>query len=203
MHRHWPALALVAVLALSSAAAAAPANTHVTLEADDGESCLSDQKTDCFRVVNGSLDGLEQGMQVHLLLENVGSAPHNAYVANGSDADPNHVDTPASVAINNTETIDPGGNTSMIFQVPSGAESIYIWCDVDGHETGGMWLEASVAEASGTDEPAGNDTDESSNTTDGNDTGTAPEDENTIPSPAAVAVLGAGLAGAVLSRREV
>lgn len=192
-------VAIAVVLTLAGSAAALPADKHVELEADDGDSCLSDQKADCFRVTNGSLEGLEQGMRIHLKLENVGSAPHNAYVTQSSNADENHVDTPADAAINSTETIDPEGNTSMVFQIPDDAGGLYIWCDVGNHETAGMWLNASVEEASdGEGNESEQDPDEGDNGTDG---AGGDDGDSAIPSPGPVATLVAGVLALAIRRK--
>lgn len=192
MRSSWIVVGLmVAGLVLAGGAQALPADKHVTLEADDGQSCTSDQKVDCFRVTNGSLDGFVQGMRVHVMLENVGDNPHNAYVTTSSEADSNHADTPADAAINNSDTIDPGQSTNLTFTVPEDASGLYFWCDVGGHETLGMWLESSVEEAPAQD---GNDTGEpTGNGTNASDDG---GDGNMIPAPGLAIV---GLAAAIVA----
>lgn len=182
---------------LAGAASALPADKHLTLEADDGQGCTSDQKADCFHVTNGSLDGFERGMRVHIKLENVGDNPHNVFAAKGSDADSNNVDTGSDAAINGSETIDSGESTNLTFTIPDDAEGLYLWCEVQGHETLGMWLEATVEPATnGTD---GNATGEDgANGTDGNMTGE--DDENGMPAPSALVLTAATLAA--LARRR-
>lgn len=193
MRSSWIVVGLVvAGLVLAGGAQALPADKHLTLEADDGESCTSDQKVDCFRVTNGSLDGFVQGMRVHVMLENVGDNPHNLYVTTSDQADGNNVDTPADAAINNSDTLDPGQSTNLTFTVPEDASGLYFWCDIDGHETLGMWLNASVEEAQA---QGGNDTNASTGTDGTNASDDDMEDDgNTIPAPGLAVV---GLAGAL------
>lgn len=205
MHRTWLVAALLVAASLAvGTAQALPADKHVTLEGDNGQSCASEgsgqmpTSIDCFRVVNGSLDGLEQGMRVHLKLENVGNASHNAYAAPSADADSNHLDTPADAAINNTDTIEAGENTSMIFQIPSDAEGLYIWCDIQGHEAGGMWLDASVSSPS---EPTEGDGDDGNTTGDDGET-SGEDDTSTIPAPGAVVLASAVALAALVDRRR-
>lgn len=202
MRSSWIVVGLmVAGLVLAGGAQALPADKHLTIEADDGDSCASDQKIDCFRVTNGSLDAFVQGMRVHVMLENVGDNPHNIYVTTSDQADGNNVDTPADAAINNSDTIDPGQSTNLTFTVPEDASGLYFWCDVGGHETLGMWLEASVEEApeagNGTEEAdGGNDSSMSDGAGDGEDDG------NMIPAPGlAVVALASALAAATRRRR--
>lgn len=193
MRSSWIVAGLaIAALVLAGGAQALPADKHVTLEADDGDGCASDQKVDCFRVTNGSLDGFVQGMRVHVMLENVGDNPHNVYVTTSDEADENNVDTPADAAINNSDTIDPGESTNLTFTVPGDASGLYFWCDVDGHETLGMWLDASVSSAPADDEDGtdGEANESGSNTSDGD----GEDDGNPIPAPG-LAIL--GLAGAL------
>lgn len=205
------ALLLVGGLWLGSAQAL-PADKHVTLEADNGQGCASQAKNDCYRVAEGSLDGFEQGMRVHVTLENVGSAPHNVYVTTSSQADSNHVDTPASAAINNSATIDPGATTNMTFEVPTDADGLYFWCDVDTHEVLGMWLNTSVAEATNDTDGSGGGQDGGANdSTDGGmggdgsgtDDGTgSQEDESAIPSPGALLATAAAVGAALVGQRR-
>lgn len=201
MRRSWVVLgSLIAATFLAGAASALPADKHLTLEGDNGQGCVSDQKVDCFRVVNGTLDGFVQGMRVHVTLENVGSAPHNAFVTSSADADSNHVDTPASAAINSSDTVEGGESTNLTFTVPSDADGLYFWCDVQGHEAGGMWLNATVSapadDANGTD---GTSPPPSGNGTDGDDGG---DDESTIPGPGALLLTGAATLAAVARRQD-
>lgn len=192
MRRSWIVAALlVAASLLAGAAQALPAEKHLTLEGDDGDSCTSDQKVDCFRVVNGSLNGFVQGMRVHVQLDNVGSNPHNVFVTTSDQADDNNVDTPADAAINSSETIDPGQSANLTFTVPDDAMGLYFWCDVDGHETLGMWLNATVA----TPVETGNGTNDTSAPSGANDSeADADGDGNAIPAPGLGVV---GLTGAL------
>lgn len=202
MRSSWIVVGLMgAGLVLAGGVQALPADKHLTLEADDGESCTSDQKIDCFRVTNGSLDGFVQGMRVHVMLENVGDNPHNVYVTTSDQADDNNVDTPADAAINDSDTIDPGQSTNLTFTVPEDASGLYLWCEVGGHETLGMWLESSVEEApeagNGTGETDGGD---DSNMSDGDSDGE--DDGNMIPAPGLAIVGLAAAIGAATRRRR-
>lgn len=204
MRRAPLALALVALLALAGAAQAAPADKHIELEADDGDGCLQEGNNDCFRVVNGtSLDGIEQGMLVHVVLENVGDSPHNVYVTESANADENNVDTAADDAINNSDTIDPGETTDLMFAVPADGEGLYFWCDVGTHEAMGMWLETDVAEAE--DPGAGGESDdgtgEEANGTDGEDEDDGDDVGRFLPGPGPIATIVASIA-AVLALRD-
>lgn len=208
MRRSWIiALLLVGASLAATTAAANPADKHLVLEADDGEGCQDNanvqvppSQLDCYHVANGTLDGFEQGMRVHLMLENVGDNSHNVFAAKQADADSNHVDTPASAAINSSETIDPGASANLTFTIPDDAEGLYLWCDVQGHEAAGMWLEASVSAASNTTEESDETTGNETGTEDGADTQTE-EEGSAIPAPGALA-LATAVAGAALVRRE-
>lgn len=187
---------LLAASLVAGAAQALPADKHIELEADDGESCAAESKVDCFRVVNDtSLDGIEQGDVVHVVVRNVGSNPHNVYVTEAANADDNNVDTSGEDAINSSDTIDPDQETDLTFQVPGEAEGLYFWCDVGSHETLGMWLETSVSEASGED--TGEDTGSGDDNTTGEDTGSDDEEDDDVgrflPAPGPVAALAASL----------
>lgn len=202
-----PVLATVALLALAGAAQAAPADKHIEMEADDGDGCLQEAKNDCFRVVNGtSLDGIEQGMLVHVVLENVGDSPHNVHVTESTNADDNNIDTSADDAINASDTVDPGETTDLMFAVPADGEGLYFWCDVGTHEATGMWLETDVAEPEdpGAGDEDGNETGEQANETAGED-----EEEDSgddvgrfLPAPGPVATIAATLAGVLAVRRR-
>jgi len=200
-------LGLVALVAgLGAAPASAlPADKHLTVEADNGQGCLPDGKTDCYRLTEGSLDGFEQGMDVHVKLENVGSTGHNLFVTEQANADENNLDTSADDAINGTSTVPEGETRNLTFTIPSDAEGLYFWCDVQTHEAGGMWLEASVAEAS---EDSGNDGtgNESSPDGDGSSGGSGSEADpsgdgaNGVPA-AGLAATAAAVSAAALAGR--
>lgn len=193
-------LALVGLLA--GAANALPAHKHVTLEADDGDTCLDQQAVDCFRVANGSLDGFEQGMRVHLTVENVGDNPHNAYVTEQANADNQTRDTSGDDAINGTDTADPGNTVEMAFTVPEDAEGLYLWCEVSGHEAAGMYLTADVAEASGSGDGNGTGSETGGEDDEGADDPDGDDGSQMIPAPGAGLLGLAGLAAALAVRRR-
>lgn len=212
MRWHAAAIGLVALVGLAVPAGALPADKHLTLEADNGQGCAPQAKADCFRVTNGSLDGFRQGQRVHVTMVNVGSAPHNVFAARSADADDNNVDTPADAAINGSATVDGGEETSLVFRVPDDAEGLYLWCEVDNHETFGMWLEASVEPAAndddgGNDAPeegenrTGNETGNDSGGSDGGPGGSEEGGDSSIPAPGALAATLAGLAAALAAAR--
>jgi uncharacterized cupredoxin-like copper-binding protein len=187
--RSLPVLALAALVLAAGAAHALPAERHVTLEADDGESCLDQDALDCFREINDTLEGVPQGATVHLTVENVGDNPHNAYATEQASADEDTRDTSADDAINGTDTADPGSTVEMTFEVPDDADGLYVWCDVQGHEAAGMYLTADVENATA----EGNGTDNGGQPVD--DEGQAPDGGSAVPGPSApVAALVAALA---------
>lgn len=207
MRRSWIVSAvLAALLCFAGSAAALPADKHLTLEADDGQGCASEGKNDCYHVAEGSLDGFEQGMRVHVELVNVGSADHNVYVAEPGDADGNNIDSSGDAAINGSDTIASGESTNLTFTVPAEADGLYFWCDVTGHEALGMWLETDVAEAdNATDD--GSDTPEDDGGGDEADDGTDGDEEDDdvsrfLPAPGPVAALVAALGAALFLRRR-
>lgn len=206
MRRALLALAIAALLAWAPVAQAAPSDKHIEIEADDGEGCVQEAKNDCFRVVNGtSLDGIEQGMLVHVVVENVGDAAHNLYVTEEANADENNLDTASDDAINGSDTIDPGETTDLLFAVPADGEGLYFWCDVGPHEAMGMWLETDVAEAQNTTDDGGGSEDEGGNeTTDEGADGTEGGDDpgRFLPAPGPIAALVAALGAALLVRRR-
>ncbi len=150
---------IVTVLLLAATLMLAPAQAQqadltLTLEADDADGCLDQQALDCFRIADGSLDTLQTGMLVHITLQNVGDNPHNVYVTPQSSADTDTRDTNPDDAINGSETIDPGEETTLVFTVPDDAEGLYLWCEVGTHEAFGMYLTADIEQApDGDDDP--------------------------------------------------
>lgn len=205
MRGSWLGPLLVAALLVASGSAlAVPADKHLIVEADDGQGCLMEAKNDCFRVVEGSLEGFEQDTSVHIMLENVGSTAHNLFVTEAANADPMNLDTAGEDAFAETETIDPGETANLTFVVPQDAGGLYLWCDVQTHEALGMWLETDVAEASdpgGSEDPASED--ESSDEEPGTDDNDADSGDNVsrfLPAPGAIAALTAGLAAALVAR---
>lgn len=201
----WIGLAVVLAALFAAPASALPADKHIEVEADNGQGCLGDLKTDCYRVTNGDLDGFEQGGTVHVMLTNVGDTGHNMFVTTQANADSNNVDTSADDAINGTKTIDAGASTNLTFTIPDDAEGLYFWCDVQTHEAGGMWLEADVSEATADDSSDdGNDgdqtgSDDQNGDTDGADGGSGDGEDEPSGVPgfglAATIVVALGLAG--------
>jgi len=199
------ALAFLTVLGLAGTASAAPSDHHVELEADDGDGCLQETKTDCFRVVNGtSLDGIRQGDVVHVVVRNVGDATHNLHVTDAANASEDHVDTPADAAFAATDGIGAGEQADLTFTVPEDADGLYLWCDVGTHEAGGMWLETDVAEAA----PAEDETSEEPDGDEPPSEDTGSEDDSGdnvgrfLPAPGAAAALAATVGAAALVRRR-
>lgn len=143
------AIALIAAAALLTipAALAQQPTTALTIEADDGDTCLESQAADCFHVVEGSPDDLETGMLVNITLENVGDNPHNIYVTDEENADTDTRDTSPDDAIAGSDTIDPGEETQFMFTIPDDTEGLYFWCDVGPHEALGMHLTTDVEQA--------------------------------------------------------
>lgn len=114
---------------------------HIVLEAGEAGDCPDSNY--CFDVVSGDESKVTGGNTVELEIRNPSdnSIQHNAHVADTSDADRGG-DTPASAAFGNTNDVSPGETDTTTFTVPDGVETTYIWCDIAGHESGGMWLEA-------------------------------------------------------------
>lgn len=191
------ALALLGSGFLAGHASGAPADVHVTLEAAEGPDCdPTGQQVACFLVTNGSLEDLPAGGTVHLMLENAGQLDHNVFVTDAANADENNADTAGGDAIASTDTVSAGGNASVSFTVPSDAEALYLWCDVQGHEPLGMYLNATVSDA-----PAsGNGTSDDGT---GDEAGTDAEEEaNPLPAPGAVLLASAVALAALAHRRR-
>lgn len=141
-------LAAVALVVVLAGAASAQNTTQVTIEAR--EDCTGD-KTFCYDVT-GDLEELEPGDILDITLENPEDnlQEHNVYLADSSDANVGAEEaTPGDRAFANTEDVMPGNETSLSAEIPSNAESIYLWCTIRAHEQQGMFLETELA---GTDE---------------------------------------------------
>lgn len=199
MRLHLGFTALAALILLAPAGAAF---TQVTLAAQEGPDCpTAEQKLYCLTVTEGQLDGVQQDELVQLSLINEGQAPHNAYVTTAGNADTDTRDTAAGDAFANTSTIGGGEETNASFTVPSDAESLYLWCEVDNHEIMGMWIEVSVEPA----QDAGNGTDDGADdgagdTGDDEDREEAPDGgTDGIPVPSWAPLV--ALLGALLIRR--
>lgn len=173
-----PVALLVASLLIAPMAAAHSGHgAYVVLEAGEGEDCPDG--TYCFDVLQGDPSDITAGAEVELELRNPSSngIRHNAHVTDVSDANRGG-DTSGSAAFASTDDADPGQTVTVNFTVPDGVEDAYIWCDIGGHESGGMWLETG---GTGSD--------------DGGD------GANGSPGFGAVAALGAAGAALVLRRR--
>lgn len=110
---------------------------------------------------------------------------HNLYVDTTGDYDTNHDDTAADAAEQNTDDVDPGNQTTLTVTAPMDGD-LYIWCEVSGHESLGMWARIPVT----------------SDTTNGDD-GTGDGGQNGVPGFGAVAALAAaGIVAAFLVRRR-
>jgi hypothetical protein len=199
MRGSWLSILVVtSLVVLAGATAALPADKHLVVEADNGQSCEDPDKNDCYRVTEGSLEGFAQGMDVHIVLENVGSAPHNIFVTESANADDNNLDTAGEDAINSSATVEPGEVTNLTFTVPADAEGLYFWCDVETHEALGMWMEAQVATELQVEpsDPAD----------EGNETGGGNGSDDVgrfLPAPGPIAALASSfVAGLILRRRR-
>lgn len=122
---------------------------HIALEAGEAGDCPDGSY--CFKVLSGDLSKVTGGTSVELTLENPSGngISHNAHVTQLSNAAENHEDTPTSAAYANTTDVSPGNSATINFTVPDGVDSSYIWCDIVGHESGGMWLKVGAAAAGG------------------------------------------------------
>lgn len=147
---------IAATLVLAPVASAHAGTDHLTIVAKDS-GCASGESF-CFEVTEGSLANVSAGDEVEITFKNEGSSVHNLYVAELSDADPDRKDTPEDVAIASTDDLDGGEETTLSFTAPDGADGLYLWCDVSGHEQLGMWTDAPYsggsAETSGSSDDA-------------------------------------------------
>lgn len=150
-------LTLVGLLGLLASPLVGTASAHggtdsVTIEARDS-GCSGSQY--CYVVTEGSLANATAGEQVEIVFKNAGSIEHNLHVTTLSQADDANENTAGSAAFANTTNIESGNQTTLQFMVPSGANGLYLWCDVSGHEGLGMYKEVSFggggAPADGTD----------------------------------------------------
>lgn len=139
------AIALLATLTLLAGPLAGSAAAHAgqdTFTVEPRESGCSGSQY-CYEATEGDLSNISAGDNVKIFFENPdsNSAAHNIHVTLPDDADSSNEDTPESAAFASSETIDPGEEVEIQFQVPSGSDGVYLWCDVSGHESLGMWEE--------------------------------------------------------------
>lgn len=88
---------------------------------------------------------LQPGDRVDLAFFNEDDTSHTVMITTGDQADSSHQDTPKSAALASTPSVAAGGSsTENLFTVPEGTSSLYVWCDVSGHEGAGMWLEVPI-----------------------------------------------------------
>lgn len=160
---------------------------QLTLEArDDPDECSGDGQYMCLVVVDGSLEALQPGASVNLTLRNGGTTHHNAYVTTAAGADPDHEDTSADARFAGTrEEVESGETATVEFTVPEDAEGAYIWCDVTGHETSGMWLEVGFERS---ESQASEDE--------------VPSEDQTVPGAGIVLTIAAAAGVAVVRRRR-
>lgn len=190
-------LALAAVALLASAAPAAAQDGDVSLTIEARDVCDGDQAF-CLEVTEGDMDGVAPGDRVTVTYRNDGNTSHNLYVIGSEDADPTHADTSSDNATAGTDgDVEPGDEATFDFVAPQGADGLYYWCDVPGHETQGMWLEASYA--TGGNE-TGNETEPAGGPFGGGDGDQSPT--GPAPSLGAWAVVAAALVGAFVARRR-
>ncbi|MDX1612522.1 MAG: hypothetical protein R3185_09135 [Candidatus Thermoplasmatota archaeon] len=142
-----PALALIALLALSTLALPstfAHDGPSIEVVAIPPDECPS-AKSMCFEFLSQP-PTLQPGDQVDIALYNDDETDHTAFVAAKADADPNHQDTDRNAALAFTNQVPPRGtSTENIFTVPEGVDTLYVWCDLGQHEANGMWLEVPVS----------------------------------------------------------
>jgi len=136
----FTAALLVALLAPGAAAK----TVDLTVEAREGD---CPRGTYCFVVTSGAAEDIAPGDTVDVRFVNTGDTVHEFLAAPLADADDGHTNTPESVAIaESQENMAPGAEDNVTFTAPEG-DGLYFWCGVSGHESLGMWLEVSYAEA--------------------------------------------------------
>lgn len=86
---------------------------------------------------------LRAGTNLTITFENAGSEEHSVYVTTVAQADTDRSRTPASAAVTEIGPIAPNETANATLEVPS-ADALYLWCDLDGHEADGMWIEVPV-----------------------------------------------------------
>lgn len=111
--------------------------------AAEDEGCPGD-RTICLIVLDGDPRQLSPGEEdVTVVFENRAARTHTLFVGRLSDADP-HRATDGGHAVETTgpHGVAPGEHAQLSLDVPEDAEGIYLWCDRQGHEAAGMWIEA-------------------------------------------------------------
>ncbi len=94
---------------------------------------------------NADPPAISPGDQVDLAFFNDDDTSHTIMVTTSDNADSSHQDSPKSQALASSGSV-AGGEQSQenLFTVPDGASTLYVWCDVGGHEAAGMWIEVPV-----------------------------------------------------------
>lgn len=116
---------------------------EINVVAPPGDQCPGGQ--DLCLEFGAETEPLAPGDRVDLAFFNDDDTSHTIMVTTGDQADGSHSDTPKSVALTSSGSV--GGDEQSIenlFTVPEGTSSLYVWCDVSGHESAGMWLEVPV-----------------------------------------------------------
>lgn len=150
-------LAVVALVATATPAAAQDTDVRLTIEARDV--CDGDEAF-CLEVTEGDIESVAPGDRVTVTYRNAGNTSHNLYVIESERADLTHADTASDNATAGTDgDVEPEDEATFDFVAPDDASGLYYWCDVTGHETQGMWLDAEYAtdgnETGNQTEPAG------------------------------------------------
>ncbi len=168
----WTVVAWVALAGLGGQAVRAQDGGHaeITIEARE-QGCPQGHRW-CLVATEGNLSTLEQGQRIEITLVNQGNSGHQLSVAHGEDQDPDHEDTPSAAAFFTIDRVPAERSATGTLEVPEEAKALYLWCDVPGHEQGGMWIEVPVTE-----------------------TERVPGEDRSTPVGATVALVSIGLAG--------
>lgn len=178
-------IAVVAIAALAFLPTIVSAQeTSWTITAREEDACPSD-RTYCFDLSQASF---EAGTTVNATFENPSDngQTHDALVELDGTWDGSHDDTANDDADAGAEDIAPGNSSSFAFTVPSDRSDFYLWCDVTGHETLGMWENIAIT---GLDDGNGDDGGTDGGGTDGGDEPSTPG----FSAFAGVAAVGAAL----------
>lgn len=144
----------LAVLGLMGAAFLPTAASHdgpsITVVAPPSDECPQG-KSFCLEF-NNQVPAFGPGDVVDLVFYNDDSTTHSIMITTASQADQSHQDTPQNAALSFTGNVEAGSSSSEnTFTVPDGVSTLYVWCDVSGHEAGGMWIEVPVSGATSGD----------------------------------------------------